>query len=256
MQVTVLGCGGSGGVPMATGDWGDCNPGNPRNRRRRASILVESDTGTRILVDASPDLREQLLALGGVRHLDAVVFTHAHADHCHGIDDLRALTYGAMPLAAMADPETLSVLRSRFGYGFVEVAGLDAYGPRLCGAEIAGPFQVGDITVTSFWQSHGRRRSLGFRFGSIAYSTDVNDLNDAAFKALEGVDIWIVDCLRMKPHPTHSHFAQTLAWIERVGPRRAVLTHMNQSMDYDAVAALCPSGVEPGYDGLVVRYER
>lgn len=253
MQITVLGCGGSGGVPIATGDWGECNPLNPRNRRRRASILVESDAGTRILVDASPDLREQLLAIGGVRRLDAVVFTHAHADHCHGIDDLRALTYGGTPLAAMADPETLSVLRSRFSYGFVEVAGLESYGPRLSGAEISGSFYIGDVPVTTFWQSHGRRQSLGFRFGPIAYSTDVNALDEAAFRTLDGVDTWIVDCLRMEPHPTHSHFAQTLAWIERVGPRQAVLTHMNHSMDYDAVAALCPEGVEPGYDGQIVR---
>lgn len=253
MQVTVLGCGGSSGVPMATGDWGCCDPTNPRNRRRRVSLLVESEGGVRILVDASPDLREQLLSIGGVRHLDAVIFTHAHADHCHGIDDLRALTYGAMPLAAMADAETMAVLRDRFGYGFVEVSGLDAYGPRLCGAEIAGPFHVGDVPVSTFWQTHGRRRSLGVRFGPIAYSTDVNALDEAAFAALEGVDVWIVDCLRMEPHPTHSHFAQTLAWITRVRPRRAVLTHLNQSMDYDTVAALCPPGVEPGYDGLVVQ---
>lgn len=251
MDVTILGCGGSSGVPMATGDWGACDPHNPRNRRRRVSIMIESAGGTRLLVDASPDLREQLLSVGGVPHLDAVLFTHAHADHCHGIDDLRALTYGGVPLAAMADPGTMAVLHKRFGYGFVEVSGLDAYGPRLCGAEIAGPFSIGDIPVTTFRQSHGPMRTLGYRFGPVAYSTDVNALDEAAFAALEGVDVWVVDCLRMEPHPTHSHFAQTLEWIDRVRPRHAILTHMNQSMDYDAVARLCPAGVEPGYDGLV-----
>jgi phosphoribosyl 1,2-cyclic phosphate phosphodiesterase len=158
-----------------------------------------------------------------------------------------------MPLAAIADPETMGVLRHRFGYGFIEVAGLDAYGPRLSGAEMAGPFCIGDIEVTSFWQSHGSKRTLGYRFGSVAYSTDVNALDEAAFAALEGVDVWVVDCLRMEPHPTHSHFAQTLAWIQRVRPRRAILTHMNQSLDYDVIASLCPPGVEPGYDGLVVQ---
>lgn len=252
MRVTILGCGGSSGVPLATGDWGACNPANPRNRRRRASILVESPGGTRILVDASPDLREQLLSVGGVPRLDAVLFTHAHADHCHGIDDLRALTAGGAPLAAMGDAETLRILRHRFGYGFIEVSGLDAYGPRLSGAEIAGPFCIGDIEVRGFRQLHGDRTSLGYRFGPIAYSTDVNALDEEAFAVLEGVDVWIVDCLRIEPHGTHSHFAQTLAWIERVRPRRAILTHMNQTLDYDFLAALCPPGIEPGYDGLVV----
>lgn len=252
MQVTILGCGGSSGVPLATGDWGACDPGNPRNRRRRVSILIESPGSTRLLVDASPDLREQLLSIGGVSRLDAVLFTHAHADHCHGIDDLRALTYGGKPMAAMGDPETMRILRHRFGYGFIEVAGLDAYGPRLSGAEIAGAFCIGDIEVTTFNQLHGSRRTLGYRFGPIAYSTDVNHLDDAAFAALEGVDVWVVDCLRMEPHSTHSHFAQTLAWIERVRPRRAILTHMNQTLDYEFVSRLCPPGTEPGYDGLVV----
>jgi phosphoribosyl 1,2-cyclic phosphate phosphodiesterase len=253
MQVTILGCGGSSGVPTATGDWGSCDPKDPRNRRRRVSILIESPGGTRVLVDASPDLREQLLSVGGVPSLDAVLFTHAHADHCHGLDDLRALTYGGAPMAAMADVETLKILRHRFGYGFIEVAGLDAYGPRLSGAEIAGTFCIGDIEVQSFPQAHGSRNTLGYRFGPIAYSTDVNALDDAAFAILEGVDVWIVDCLRMEPHGTHSHFAQTLAWIERVKPRRAVLTHMNQSMDYGVISSLCPPGVEPGYDGLVIQ---
>ncbi|MEZ5666783.1 MAG: MBL fold metallo-hydrolase [Alphaproteobacteria bacterium] len=241
MRVTVLGCGGSSGVPLATGDWGACNPRNPRNRRRRASILVRSERGTRILVDASPDLREQALSVGGLPQLDAVLFTHAHADHCHGIDDLRALTAGRAPLAACADPDTLAILHRRFGYGFVEIAGLDSYGPRLAGAAIAGPFSVGDVDVVPFWQEHGPRRSLGFRFGPIAYSTDLNQLDETAFAILDGVDVWIVDCLRMEPHGTHSHFAQTLDWIARVRPRRAILTHMNHTMDYDTVAALCPS---------------
>ncbi|MGF1626270.1 MAG: MBL fold metallo-hydrolase [Alphaproteobacteria bacterium] len=240
---------------MATGDWGACDPRNPRNRRRRVSILLESPGGTRVLVDASPDLREQLLSVGGVGHLDAVLFTHAHADHCHGIDDLRALTYGGMPMAAIGDAETMRVLRHRFGYGFIEVAGLDAYGPRLSGAEIAGPFCIGDIEISAFRQSHGPKHTLGYRFGPVAYSTDVNALDETAFRALEGVDVWIVDCLRMEPHPTHSHFAQTLGWIDRVKPRRAILTHMNQSLDYDVIASLCPPGVEPGFDGLVVHAE-
>ena len=249
----MLGCGGSGGVPLVGGIWGDCDPGNPKNRRRRVSILVE-DSGTSILIDASPDLRLQLLD-AEVTRLDAVLFTHHHADHCHGIDDLRALVYAqGAPIPTYMDAATAAVLTQRFGYAFVSSGNAHRlYKPILDDRRVDGTFTVGDLTVTPFVQDHGLgETTLGFRIGAMAYSTDVVGLDEAAFEVLEGLDLWIVDCLQDAPHPTHSHIDQTLAWIERVKPRRAVLTHMNHRTDYAALAARCPPGVEPGYDGLVV----
>ena len=260
MKVTVLGCGGSGGVPLAGRDvggyWGACDPANPKNRRRRVSILVESGDGegaSHILVDTSPDLRQQLID-AGVTDLDAVVYTHAHGDHCHGIDDLRWFVYArGGPIDAHMDAHTREVLLRRFGYAFAASANPSSfYKPLLTDHVIEGPFQIGDIPVVPFTQGHGPETTLGYRFGPVAYSTDVVELDEAAFAALAGVEIWIVDCLRLEPHPTHAHFDKALEWIARVGPRRAVLTHMNHSLDYDALAALCPPGVEPGYDGLVL----
>ena len=258
MKVTMLGCGGSGGVPLAGRDpggyWGACDPNNPRNRRRRVSILVESGEGegaTRILVDTSPDLRQQLID-AGVTDLDAVVYTHAHGDHCHGIDDLRWFVYArGGPIDAYMDAGTRDVLLRRFDYAFAASADPGSlYKPLLTDRVIAGHFQVGDLEVVPFVQGHGPETTLGYRFGPVAYSTDVVELDEAAFDALAGVKVWIVDCLRLEPHPTHAHLEKALEWIARVGPERAVLTHMNHSLDYDALAALCPPGVEPGYDGL------
>jgi len=258
LRVRILGCGGSQGVPTPIGDWGLCDPTDPRNRRLRPSILI--DTSDRmgqaktILIDTGPDLREQLLA-SGCRHIDALLFTHSHADHCHGIDDLRAVNRrmgAAIPF--WASTETLADLRRRLGYTIVDdPTGVSSYfRPVLVPHEIDGPFKAAGVPVVPFEQDHGFSRSWGFRIGDFAYSTDVVKLDETAFAALEGIDTWIVDCLREAPHPTHSHLERTLGWIERVKPRRAIFTHMDQSSDYAAISRLCPAGVEPGYDGMVI----
>jgi phosphoribosyl 1,2-cyclic phosphate phosphodiesterase len=252
MKVTVLGCGGSGGVPLIGGNWGSCDPANPKNRRRRCSILVE-EAGTALLVDTSPDCREQLLD-ADVKHLDAVLYTHAHADHLHGIDDLRAMNrLMRRRLPAYASPETLRRIRDRFDYVFAPLEpGSGFYKPTLEERPIDGPFRVASIEVQSFEQDHGFSTTLGFRFGPVAYSTDVVELGDAAFETIAGVEVWIVDCLRREPHPTHSHLKKTLAWIDRVKPRRAILTHMDVWLDYDELRRELPPHVEPGYDGLAI----
>ena len=252
MRVTVLGCGPSTGVPVIGGDWGRCDSDDRRNRRRRVSVLVEVGSVV-ILIDTSPDLREQLLD-ANVARLDAVLLTHAHADHLHGIDDLRSvnrLIRSAIPL--YADGQTLAEIGRRFGYVLkpVEEPGR-YYKPTLVPHEIIGPFEIRGIPVVPFAQDHGFSTTLGFRIEAFAYSTDVTELDDNAFAAIEGVELWIVDCLRREPHPTHSHLAKTLSWIARVRPRRTVLTHMDQSLDYRELSAELPSGIEPGYDGLVI----
>jgi phosphoribosyl 1,2-cyclic phosphate phosphodiesterase len=252
MKVTVLGCGASWGVPAIGPDWGRCDPTDRRNRRRRGSLLVES-RGQALLIDTSPDLREQLLDVG-VSRLDAVLLTHAHADHLHGIDDLRMVSQLAgHAIPFYASGPALAEAERRFGYAFKPVIpGRPVYRPALTPQEIAGPFTVAGMPVVPFTQSHGYSETLGFRIGSAAYSTDVVELDDRAFQALAGIELWIVDCLRREPHPTHANLGKVLAWIERLQPRRAVLTHMDQSLDYRELSAELPPGVEPGHDGLVV----
>lgn len=248
----MLGCGVSTGVPSIGPDWGRCDPADPRNRRRRASILIETG-GKTLLIDTSPDLREQLLD-AGVSHIDAILLTHAHADHLHGMDDIRAvnrLMNKVIPL--YTDPGTMAEVQARFGYVLKPVEpGRFFYRPSLTPIEIDGAFTAAGIPVLSFPQDHGFSTTLGFRIGAFGYSTDVAELDEAAFAILAGVELWIVDCLRRSPHPTHSHLAKTLAWIERVRPRRALLTHMDQSLDYAELMAELPPGVEPGCDGVVV----
>ncbi|WP_417448906.1 MBL fold metallo-hydrolase [Kordiimonas sp.] len=248
MKLTVLGCGTSGGVPKMPEYWGACDPNNPKNRRRRASILVE-EGGTTLLVDTTPDLREQLLD-AYVHKLDAVFYTHDHADHTHGIDDLRGI-FQAMRkrVPVYGDPQTLGVLRHRFDYIFRSQNGY----PAICrGHMLKGATTVRGIKVTPFEQGHGGGLSLGYRFGDVAYSTDLDRLPESAFEVLSGVKVWIVDALRYDPHPTHSHLAQTLSWIERVKPERAVLTHMTWDMDYETLRKELPDGVEPAYDGMTI----
>ena len=251
MKVTVLGCGASWGVPAIGPDWGRCDPADPRNRRRRSSLLVES-RGSLLLIDTAPDLREQLLD-AGVARLDAVLLTHAHADHVHGIDDLRMINHLiGKPLPFHASPEALAEVGRRFGYALLPAPDKPLYRPALVGLPIEGPFTAAGMPIVPFAQDHGYTTTLGFRIGPLGYSTDVTELDDDAFATLAGIELWIVDCMRRKPHPTHSHLAKTLAWIDRVRPRRAVLTHMDQSLDYRELLAELPAGVEPGYDGLVI----
>lgn len=254
MRVTILGCGTSGGVPRiggkdGKGEWGACDPANPRNRRRRCSILVQ-DGGKTVLIDTSPDLREQLID-AGVTRVDAVVWTHDHADQAHGIDDLRALTLRHGPVDGWADPRTMSVLKERFGYCFATEPG-SFYSALYRERIIDGPFDAVGIPMIPFYQHHGKIMSLGFRFGPIAYANDVVRLDEAAFVAMAGVDTLIVDAMRYTPHPTHAHLDMTLGWIERIAPRRAVLTNMHVDMDYDEVARRTPAHVEPAYDGMVI----
>ncbi|CAA7617464.1 Beta-lactamase superfamily hydrolase [Candidatus Terasakiella magnetica] len=253
MKVTILGCGGAAGVPGISAGWGACDPDNPRNRRRRASILVEQD-GTTILVDTSPDLRSQLLDCG-VRRLDAVIYTHDHADHLHGIDDLREInrvTKDWLPVWGAA--EMLETARARFPYAFesAESLGDMIFRPFLDAHEITGPFTVGSIAVQPFDQDHGFMRTLGFRFGPLAYSTDVIEMPEESFGILAGVDTWIIGCLVDYPHVTHAHVDKALEWIHRIKPRRAILTHLGSRLDYAALQARLPSHVEPAYDGLVI----
>jgi phosphoribosyl 1,2-cyclic phosphate phosphodiesterase len=254
MRVTMLGCGPSWGVPRIGGDWGACDPADPRNRRRRVSILIECQ-GAAILVDTSPDFREQCLD-AGISRLDAVLFTHAHADHLHGIDDLRSVNrLMGREIPVYASAVTMREIRQRFGYAVAPVepgGGKAFYKPILTPHVIDGPFTAAGVAFVPFVQDHGFSETLGFRCGRFAYSTDVVRLDEKAFAALAGVEVWIVDCIRHEPHPTHSHVAQTLDWIGRVNPRRAIFTHMDQSLDYDALRRLLPAGVEPGHDGLLI----
>jgi len=250
MRVTILGCGTAGGVPRIGNDWGVCDPAEPRNRRRRASIRVEEGASV-VLVDTSPDLRQQALD-AGMDRLDAVLFTHEHADHSHGFDDLRFFhRLIGRPVPVHADSRTLGQLRQRFAYAFSSQGSM--YQQIATGQVIEGPFRVGEVAVTPFAQHHGPElETLGFRFGAFAYSTDVADLPESAFAALAGIDTWVVDALQLRPHVTHAHLEKTLGWIARVRPRRAILTHMGADMDYGTLRASLPRGVEPGWDGMVI----
>ncbi len=262
LRVTVLGSGSSGGVPLVGCGCAVCISDNPRNKRLRVSIVVES-ARTRILVDASPDLRAQLLRFGEAR-FDAVIFTHAHADHMHGIDEIRSINHAIRaPIDCYADAGTLAEARQRFGYAFGPVADLpDGHFVvpvlRPVPMRPGEPIRIGDIDLVGFEQMHGgdRTPTLGLRFGPFAYSTDVKSLDDRAFEVLGGVDTWIVDCLQEAPNWAHSHLDQTLEWIRRVRPRRALLTHMNHRVDYADWSRRLPAGVEPAFDGQQIEIQR
>ncbi len=258
LTVTILGCGSSGGVPRAGLGWGDCNPDNPKNRRRRTSLLVErrGPRGiTRVLVDTSPDLREQLLD-AEVDWLDGVLYTHAHADHTHGIDDLRALVlYKKRRVDVYLDAMTSQLLRGKFDYCFSTPPGSD-YPPILnerrlvAGQPVTINGEGGPIEALPYMQQHGDIPSLGFRFGSLAYSCDLSDLPPDSIAALAGLDIWILDALRYRPHPSHLNLDQALAWVDRLKPRHAVLTNLHADLDYDVLRTTLPAHVEPAYDGI------
>ncbi|TMJ28570.1 MAG: MBL fold metallo-hydrolase [Alphaproteobacteria bacterium] len=263
LKFTILGCGSSGGVPRLALGWGDCDPGNPKNRRRRTSLLVErrgSHGITRVLVDTSPDVREQLLE-AEVDSLDAVLFTHAHADHTHGIDDLRGFVIKhRRRVDVYADESTAAALRARFGYCFRSPPGSE-YPPILSehrleagrAENIAGA--GGAITALPLLQQHGNIQSLGFRFGCFAYSCDLSDLPSASIAALEGVDVWVVDALRYRPHPSHFSVEDALSWIDRIKPKRAILTNLHYDLDFGRLSAQLPPHVEPAYDGLSIEVE-
>jgi phosphoribosyl 1,2-cyclic phosphate phosphodiesterase len=260
LSFTILGCGSSGGVPRPALGWGVCDPKNPKNRRRRTSLLVERRNGagiTRILVDTSPDLREQLLD-AEVDRLDAVLFTHEHADHTHGIDDLRALFIKRRRrVDVYLDEPTAKVMRARFGYCFQSPPGSE-YPPivsehRLVpGQGVTVNGEGGAITALPVLQEHGDIPSLGFRFGGLAYSCDLSNLPPDSVAALAGVEVWIVDALRYRPHPSHFSVDDALAWIERIRPDRAILTNLHSDLDYDALRTKLPSNVEPAFDGLTI----
>lgn len=254
MRVTILGCGTSAGVPRpggkdGKGEWGAANPADRRNRRRRCSILVQ-DNGKTLLVDTSPDVRAQLLD-AEVERVDAVVWTHHHADQVHGIDDLRPYAIRQGEIEAWLDRPTFEVLNRRFGYCFgSEREGF--YNPIYKTNMIEGPFRAGGLDVVPFPQDHGSAASLGFRFGSIGYANDVVALPEEAFEVLGGVKVLIVDAMRYRPHPTHAHLDLALEWIARIGPQRAFLTNLHVDMDYAEVDGVTPSHVHPCYDGLTI----
>ena len=252
LKVTILGCGTSSGVPRIGNDWGSCDPDEPKNRRTRVSILVESPT-TRLLVDTSPDMRAQLLA-ADVVDIDAILWTHDHADHCHGIDDVRQLYHHRRsPVPGYARRQTLKLLGERFAYAF---EGRQGYHATIEGRVLPDGLRIGDIDIACTDQPHGEIYSTGFRFShdghSVGYATDFHALTPEMAALYDGLDIWVVDALREKPHPTHPHLALTLDGIAALAPQRAVLTHMDQSMDYATLCNMLPDGVEPAYDGMVI----
>lgn len=262
MKFTILGCGSSGGVPRLPFDWGKCDPCEPKNRRRRCSALVQrhgKDGTTSVLIDTGPDIREQLLSVR-LPALDGVLFTHDHADHTHGIDDLRMLAYAMKRrIPAWMDEPTKQSLLARFAYCFMTPEG-GSYPPILTAHDIqdAEPLAVegrgGPVVAVPVPQEHGDIRSLGFRFGSLAYSPDISGLSEPSIEMLRGLDVWIVDALRDVPHPSHFTVNQALSWIERLAPRRAILTHLHVDLDYAALKRRLPPHVEPAYDGMVVEF--
>lgn len=257
LDFTILGCGSSGGVPRADGNWGDCDPSEPRNRRMRCALVVrrgEGESATTVMLDTSPDFRAQCIA-ADVRHLDAVLYTHDHADQVHGIDDARAFfLHQRHRIPAWMDAATSASLKRRFGYIFQAEGGYSAImdakliPPHGEAWSVAGP--GGSIPVTTFDLEHGEIRSVGYRLGDVAYTPDVGLIPEASFEALAGLDIWIVDALRWTAHPSHSHVERTLQWIARVRPRMAVLTNMHIDIDYNDIGRKLPSGVVAGYDGM------
>lgn len=256
MRVTVLGCGSSAGTPSVEAGWGKCDPNNPKNRRTRPSILVQQDDKA-VLVDTSPDLREQLLR-HDIKHIDAVLYTHAHSDHLHGIDDLRGinrLMNAALPV--YGDRATLSSVQSRFPYVFQPLAEDAAmyYKATLEPQVEVGhgeTFTVADMSVTAIEQDHAYINTLGFRFGDFAYSTDLIAMHEDGFDMLAGIKVWMLGTFIDKPHPTHLDVDRALEWIERVGPERAYLTHLSFNLDYDTLQARLPENVFVAYDGMAI----
>ena len=254
MKVLMLGTGTSTGVPRINGDWGDCDPNEPRNRRSRVSVLIENAQGQRVLVDTSTDMRSQFLA-NGITSLDGVFWTHDHADHCHGIDDLRSMRYGrSAPIPGFASPATCSNLRRRFSYVF---AGEHGYPTIVALQELDRQPMHAGFGLSWVEMPHGPTTSTGFVFESggktIGYATDFCEITDAMLKTFAGLDILVCDCLRREPHPTHAHLGMALELRSRAKIKTMILTHMDKSMDYRSLCAEVPKGVIVGYDGLEVK---
>lgn len=262
MKFTILGCGSSGGVPRIGGNWGKCDPSNPKNRRQRCSVLVEKrslEGTTRVLIDTSPDMRAQLLS-ADVGTLDAVVMTHSHADHLHGLDDLRQIVFNTRQrLPVWADSDTTNDLISRFGYAFVQPEGSDY--PPICTLNSIhnDDFVItgagGDITFTPLPVQHGRITALGFRIGEFAYLPDVSDMPESTFARLSGLEVFVLDALRYAPHPSHIHLEKSLEWLEKTAPKRGILTNMHIDLDYAILSKETPSHVTPAYDGMIIETE-
>ncbi len=257
-RLTILGCGSSGGVPRIGMNWGACDPENPRNRRRRCSALVErigSSGQTALLFDTSPDFREQILSVR-LMALDGVLYTHDHADHTHGIDDLRMVAFAMKKrVDVYFDAATGKSLRERFAYCF-KTPEHSNYMPILNGHDIDGvsPVEIsgggGAITATPIPQVHGDIMSLGYRVSGLAYSPDISGIPEASLPLLQGLDVWVVDALRHTPHESHFSVKQALQWVDRLKPKRTILTHMTSELDYDTLRRELPAGVEPAYDGM------
>lgn len=258
LTVTILGCGASGGVPLIGCACPVCTSSDPKDTRTRSSILVEQG-GTTLLIDSSPDLRAQALR-EGIRTVDAILYTHDHADHTHGIDDARSFNFhrkGSLPIYGTA--ETMASITQRFGYAFGAPAGPDGvwFKPSLGVKEINDydEFTVGSIDILSFLQHHGKGNSTGYRIGNFAYSPDVHNFPEESLQVLEKLDVWLVDCLRYREAPTHAHLEKTLAWIDRLKPRLSILTHMAHEMRYETLKADLPANVIAAYDGMRIRWD-
>lgn len=259
-RITILGCGSSGGVPRVASGWGVCDPNEPKNRRRRCAILVEQmgEGGTTtVLVDTGPDLRDQLLS-AEVTHLDAALITHEHADHTHGIDDIRPVVLHMKRLLPVyMDAVTSREMHRKFGYCFATPEG-SSYPPIAREFRIVPGHRIeidgagGWLAADAFVLKHGEIDALGFRFGGIAYTPDVKDVPDEALPFLEGLDLWIIDALRHAPHPSHFSLKDALAWIERMKPKRAVLTNLHNDLDYQTLCRELPAHIVPAYDGMVI----
>jgi phosphoribosyl 1,2-cyclic phosphate phosphodiesterase len=262
LKITLLGTGSSGGVPRVGNVWGACDPGNPKNRRRRSALLIEQSAGrglTRVLIDTPADLRDQLLD-AEVDSIDAVLYTHDHADHTHGIDDLRGIAFHARRrIDIYADRPTRASLLQRFDYCFEQPPG-SPYPAILNAHTIEPPAPVvvngagGSLTIVPIPQQHGNLPSLGFRFAGVAYSPDISGIPQGSLPLFADLDLWIVDALRPLPHPSHFSVKQALDWIERLKVKRAILTHMTCELDYETLRGELPPHVEPGYDGMVLRW--
>ncbi len=251
-EITILGCGSSSGVPAIGNNWGKCNPNNPKNRRLRSSILIKTPFA-KLLIDATPDLRQQLLN-ANVKSLDGILITHCHADHINGIDDFRFLNVIMnQDLHLYATKKNIDEIKKRFSYVFEKLAPQAKgfyYKPCLIPHKIDGLFKINNLEILSFQQDHGFVESTGFRINNFAYSSDVFDLSENVFEKLENLDLWIVDCLRFEPHKSHAHLGKVLKWINRLKPKRTILTHMNYEIDYDHINSLLPKNCEAAYDGL------